>query len=125
MRAAIVSLALIATLWMIACSAEAEGDATSGPRPGHRAHAGAPPMIPHKAFGLPCDACHGDKGREVEDVGYAPPSPHGATPGMSDARCVQCHLFQLTDDEFKTNTFEGAAPPAPHGHRAYPGAPPV
>lgn len=91
-----------------------------------RMYDGAPPVIPHEAFGIECVACHTERGMDVEDVGFAPAMPHAATGGLSaTSRCVQCHVFQLTDDLFVASTFEGRPQDLSPGARAHAEAPPV
>lgn len=95
-------------------------------RQARRAFTGAPPVIPHARFGAACISCHTRDGIAVEGVGFAPASPHGATPGMSEAsRCQQCHVFVTRPDEFRPSRFAGVEPGSPRGSRAHPGAPPV
>lgn len=91
-----------------------------------RAFDGAPPVIPHVNFGMTCIQCHNLEGMEVEDVGFAPPSPHETTQGMSQfSRCRQCHVFSVADDEFKGNTFAGLRQDLRRGARLNPFAPPT
>ncbi len=95
-------------------------------RQARRAFAGAPPVIPHARFGASCVECHTRDGVAVTGVGFAPASPHGATPGMSEAsRCQQCHVFVTHPEEFRPSRFAGIAPTTPRGARAFAGAPPV
>ncbi|MCB1057222.1 MAG: hypothetical protein KDD11_17105 [Acidobacteria bacterium] len=87
---------------------------------------GAPPVIPHQPFGAPCISCHNLEGKAVEGVGFAPPSPHELTGGMSAlSRCQQCHVFQVTDQPWVDNTFVGLRQDLRQGTRLYDGAPPV
>lgn len=91
-----------------------------------RAYDGAPPVIPHAPFGARCTECHDAAGMAVANVGFAPPSPHAETPGLSAiSRCEQCHLHATTDDTFRGSTFRGLAQDLRHGARAGDGAPPV
>lgn len=98
----------------------------AGVRAERRAYDGAPPVIPHRNFGIDCVACHSAEGMEVDDVGFAPPSPHELTPGMSAiSRCRQCHVFVTTEAVFRDNDFEGLRQDLRHGARLHPSAPPV
>lgn len=91
-----------------------------------RAYDGAPPVIPHQNFGADCMSCHNRHGLEVEGVGFAPPMPHQVTAGLSDiSRCVQCHVFVETDEEFKENEFVGLQQDLRSGDRLHAMAPPV
>jgi cytochrome c-type protein NapB len=91
-----------------------------------RAYDGAPPVVPHPDFGASCVVCHTVTGIAVQNVGFAPPMPHGATPGLSMASaCRQCHVFRQSDSEFVASTFVGLAQDLRRGDRMYPGAPPV
>jgi len=132
------ALALACLLALSGC-----GDAGSGPdvpvpgapgavkssptvRAARRAFEGAPPVIPHEPMGIRCNECHTERGMSVPELGFAPPSPHARTGGLSDdSRCNQCHVFRKTEDEFVANTFAGWRPEGMSGHRAYAGAPPV
>jgi hypothetical protein len=90
-----------------------------------RAYDGAPPTIPHAAFGA-CTACHDERGQAVEGVGFAPASPHGTGPDAgATTRCAQCHVFVTTDDEFVESEFVGLEQDLVPGGRATPGAPPT
>lgn len=105
-----------------------QGAVKSSPavRAARRAYDGAPPVIPHQSFGVGCTQCHTLRGMSVPEFGFAPPSPHQNTPGMSDgSRCNQCHVFQQTDELFVASGFEGWRPDGQHGTRAYETAPPV
>ncbi len=91
-----------------------------------RSFDGAPPAIPHTSFGIACTACHNLEGVDVEGVGYAPPSPHGNTQGMSAiSRCQQCHVFARTDEVFSDNTFVGLRQDLRSGGRLHAEAPPT
>ena len=91
-----------------------------------RAYDGAPPVVPHEDFGLTCTECHDREGMEIEGVGYAPPSPHEATLGMSAmSRCRQCHVFAVTDGVFVANAFTGLRQDLRRGQRLNPLAPPT
>ena len=79
---------------------------------------GAPPVIPHRGFSSPCVSCHDAFGIAVEGVGFAPPSPHEATRGLSaTSRCVQCHVERRTDAVFVENGFVGLAQDLRRGRR--------
>jgi cytochrome c-type protein NapB len=91
-----------------------------------RAYDGAPPVIPHDDFGIDCTECHNAEGLEVPDVGYAPPSPHERTQGMSDrSRCRQCHVFSVTTESFVANEFGGLRQDLRAGLRLHGNAPPT
>jgi len=91
-----------------------------------RAYDGAPPVIPHENFGATCVECHNERGMSVPEVGFAPPMPHEWTQGLSDvSRCVQCHVFQRTDGEFRPSSFAGFAQDLRRGVRLYETAPPT
>lgn len=91
-----------------------------------RAFDGAPPVIPHSRIGASCTECHSERGMAIDELGFAPPSPHGETHGLSDAsRCTQCHVYRTTDTLFVASTFEGLAQDLRRGERQHPEAPPV
>jgi len=91
-----------------------------------RAYDGAPPMIPHKNFGMTCTACHKKEGVNLPGVGFSPPMPHVKTPGLSAvSNCKQCHLFAETDTVFRDNVFVGLRQDLRRGKRLFNGAPPV
>ena len=95
-------------------------------RAARRAYDGAPPVIPHDDFGAAsCTSCHNERGIEVAEVGFAPPMPHEQTPGLSaSSRCRQCHVFRVTDGEFRGSTFVGEPQTVRGGDRMYDTAPP-
>jgi len=139
------ALVVLLTLSLAACGgSEDGGDAASqGPsvpvagregalktapleRAKRRAFDGAPPTIPHQPMGVNCTACHNERGMDVDGVGFAPPSPHERTEGLSSiSRCEQCHVFRTTDATFVANSFVGLPQDLRPGPRAYDGAPPV
>lgn len=87
---------------------------------------GAPPTIPHPPLGASCTQCHNARGMDVPGLGFAPPSPHEETPGMSAlSRCNQCHVHVLETGDFVANAFAGLPQDLRPGERLYPGAPPV
>ncbi len=91
-----------------------------------RAYDGAPPVVAHEAFDIECVECHDQQGMDVPDVGFAPPSPHEATVGMSAmSRCSQCHVFRLSDDLFAGNSFAGLRQDLRRGARLNAIAPPT
>jgi cytochrome c-type protein NapB len=91
-----------------------------------RAYDGAPPVIPHEDFAIDCAGCHNEEGIEVPDVGYAPPSPHEHTQGMSErSRCRQCHVFSVTTDSFVANGFSALRQDLRAGLRLHGDAPPT
>lgn len=91
-----------------------------------RAYDGAPPVIAHEDFGIECVSCHNADGMAIDNLGFAPPSPHEKTTGLgSDSRCVQCHVFALTDHLFVANGFRGLQQDLRRGHRLNPISPPT
>ncbi len=87
---------------------------------------GAPPVIPHGEMGAACVECHNAQGVAVAGLGFAPPSPHEQTRGLSAAsRCQQCHVYRLDDAPFRANSFVGLAQDLRAGRTLYTGAPPV
>jgi cytochrome c-type protein NapB len=62
----------------------------------------------------------------VAGLGFAPPSPHETTTGLSaTSRCRQCHVEQTTTDSFVANDFEGLRQDLRPGRRSSAQAPPV
>ncbi len=128
-------LLLVVALAAIACGAADRVDVPDRPgatktaaavRAERRAYNGAPPVIAHKDFDSECTECHDRAGLEVADVGFAPPSPHEVTLGMSaTSRCAQCHVFALTDTRFVANSFAGLRQDLRRGARLNPLAPPT
>jgi cytochrome c-type protein NapB len=94
-------------------------------RAARRAYDGAPPVIPHPPLGGTCTDCHASTARDLPGVGIAPPNPHLDTPGMSAARCRQCHVFRQTEELFVPTAFEGLKQVPRKGGRMYADAPPV
>ena len=91
-----------------------------------RLYDGAPPVIPHGEMGASCISCHNEEGIEVAEVGYAPPTPHELTAGMSAmSLCTQCHVYQETDDLFVENGYVPFRQDLRKGRRLNPIAPPV
>lgn len=87
---------------------------------------GAPPTIPHDPMGAACTSCHNEQGLSVPDLGYAPPSPHELTDGMSAmSRCTQCHVYATTDDVFVATEYVGFRQDLRKGRRLHALAPPV
>ncbi len=134
------SVGASALLLLLAACTPPAGDAGASKtaaleRAERRAYDGAPPVIAHQDFGMTCTECHDLEGMEVEDVGFAPPSPHavphspasgGTTLGMSAfSRCRQCHVFSAADDVFKANAFAGLEQDLRRGARLNPFAPPT
>ncbi len=111
------------------CEPPAQGPQARTPgivRAERRAFDGAPPVIPHKPFGVACTSCHSKFGLEVTGVGFAPPSPHEETPGMSAlSRCQQCHVFAETSEQFRANAFAGLRQDLRRGARLSDLSPPV
>jgi cytochrome c-type protein NapB len=95
-------------------------------RADRRAYDGAPPVIPHAPLGAECVSCHDAHGVAVPELGFAPPSPHGADAMAGGlARCTQCHVFRSTDDLLVASAFVGLPQDLRRGHRLNPLAPPV
>ena len=91
-----------------------------------RAYDGAPPVIPHSSFGMTCIVCHNAEGMDVEGTGFAPPSPHEQTSGMSAiSHCRQCHVFAASEEVFVANTFAGLRQDLRRGQRLNALAPPT
>lgn len=139
----------VLVLWAWSCGPEAESPrrvavpehdgavkTAAASRAERRAYDGSPPVIPHPPFGSPCISCHNREGVSVPDIGFAPPSPHEITAGLSAmSRCRQCHVFQETvfqdtifqeaEAVFRANSFSGLRQDLRHGERLYGDAPPV
>lgn len=112
--------------WVEAPGSDGALKSSAQVRSERRLYDGAPPTIPHMDFGAACVACHDDQGIAVEEVGFAPPSPHEGTPEADvTTRCRQCHVFVQTDRLFAQNTFAGLEQDLRPGGRLYPGAPPT
>ncbi len=91
-----------------------------------RADDGAPPVMAHEVLGIDCVECHDREGMEVADLGFAPPSPHEATAGMSAiSRCRQCHVPAVTNGVFAANSFQGLRQDLRRGARLNELAPPT
>jgi cytochrome c-type protein NapB len=137
-----VYLAGLASLaGLAACSADSGGvpvpgyegatKSSAGERAERRLFDGAPPVVPHGELGISCIECHDREGVAVADLGFAPPSPHGASPrsapGLSDvANCRQCHVDGSGSIEpFVANAFAGLRQDLRRGERLNPLAPPV
>ncbi len=91
-----------------------------------RAYDGAPPVIGHEDFQMVCTECHNAEGMAIEDYGFAPPSPHEQTRGLSAmSRCRQCHVFKVAGDLFAENSFVGLRQDLRSGGRLHPLAPPT
>jgi nitrate reductase cytochrome c-type subunit len=123
--------ALLAAALAAACASGGDDATRLAARPAAeraalRAYDGAPPVIPHPPLGAACRACHTGAGLHVVGLGFAPPSPHGATPGLSaESRCEQCHVFRTTGAVLVASAFAGLPQEMRGGSRLYPGAPPV
>ena len=95
-------------------------------RAARRAYDGAPPVVPHAPFGAACSSCHTERGMDVPGIGFAPPSPHEKTAGLSGtSRCEQCHVFRQSEELFVANSYVGETQDLGPGSRAHEGAPPV
>ena len=134
-RSLLVGWALVSVLGGVLGCADAgvpvpgHPDANKTPaveRAARRLFDGAPPTIPHAALGAACVSCHDAEGMAVEDLGFAPPSPHEATPGMSAlSRCQQCHVFAGATEPLVANAFVGLEQDLRRGPRLNPLSPPV
>lgn len=90
-----------------------------------RAYDGAPPVIPHKPFGMACQNCHNERGVDVPNVGFAPPSPHEHTSRAGAMqRCTQCHVFKQTETLLVASSFEGLQQDLRQGPQLHAFAPP-
>lgn len=124
------AVALVAVLALGACGTTGGGGESAknsaAVRAARRAYDGAPPVAPHQNFGTGCKECHNERGMEVTDVGFAPPTPHRITEGMNAlSRCRQCHVFRQTDAVLVANTFVGLRQDLRRGPRLNPLAPPT
>jgi len=120
------AITLGALLLLVACSQDpAPGKSSATVRAARRAFDGAPPVIPHKPFGIACTNCHNQQGMAVKDVGFAPPTPHGELIHGALARCNQCHVFHEATTTFRDNDFAGLAQDLRKGKRLNHLAPPV
>jgi len=91
-----------------------------------RLYDGAAPVIAHENMGADCTGCHTVEGMAVEGLGFAPPSPHERTQGLSAmSRCEQCHVFRQTDGVFVESSFEGLTQNLRRGRKLNELAPPV
>lgn len=112
--------------WVPVPNSEGAVKSSGSVRAARRLYDGAPPVIPHAAFGASCSTCHDKQGLAVEGVGYAPASPHDDTGNAAaTTRCRQCHVFVLDEGLFVKSTFEGLPQDLRPGSRLYPGAPPT
>lgn len=119
------SLAAVLLL-AVACSEPPVVKTAALVRAERRLYDGAPPVIPHQNFGMTCISCHNLQGMAVAGVGYAPPSPHEKTLGMSEvSRCQQCHVFATTTAVFAANRFDGLRQDLRRGERLEAWAPPT
>jgi cytochrome c-type protein NapB len=125
----VVAAGLVAMAAGLAIRAQEGRDVDKSPasiRAERRAYDGAPPVIPHEDFGDDCTACHDRQGVELDGVGFAPPSPHEETGGMSAiSRCRQCHVFSTTTETFVANDFAGHRQDLRRGRRFSDFSPPV
>lgn len=128
--------ALFVALALTACGASPRGVAVpdhpgadksfARARAERRLYDGAPPTIPHRVMGAACSSCHNSLGMAVAGLGFAPPSPHEETRGLSAlSRCEQCHVYQSAAPDFRPNTFAGLRQDLRHGRRLNDFAPPV
>jgi cytochrome c-type protein NapB len=130
LRLALLSAAALAVVVMLvgapAVAASGTEKTPAVERAERRAYDGAPPVIGHEDFDMVCIECHSAQGMAVDGYGFAPPSPHVLTAGLSAmSRCTQCHVFQQTDDLFAENSFVGLEQDLRSGGRLHPFAPPT
>lgn len=92
-------------------------------RSARRAYDGSPPIIPHKALGVACVACHTETGKPIPNMAFAPANPHGSAAKFQN--CRQCHLFQQSEDLFVASMFAGLPVTIRQGDRLFAGAPPT
>lgn len=119
---------VVLALLGLACAAPDAGVEKSSAldRAERRSFDGAPPVIPHDRIGADCVACHNERGLEVAELGFAPPSPHELTTGMSAiSLCTQCHVTVASTTEFAGNSFEGLRQDLRRGRRLNRLAPPT
>ncbi|MEM8960499.1 MAG: nitrate reductase cytochrome c-type subunit [Acidobacteriota bacterium] len=124
-------------LILTACSPSTDSGVPVPDRPGvvktaaleraeRRLFDGAPPVIPHTNQGMACITCHNRQGMAVDGLGFAPPSPHEETAGMSAlSYCQQCHVFQEPAEPFARNSFAGLRQDLRQGRQLHEFAPPV
>lgn len=118
--------ALVLTLGCATEDAAGPAKSAASVRAARRAYDGAPPTVPHGNLGIDCASCHNERGMAVEDLGFAPPSPHALTAGMSEiSRCRQCHVDAGTAEPFVDNGFEPLRQDLRRGRRHHPYAPPT
>ena len=99
---------------------------TAVDRAERRLYDGAPPVIPHENQGMACQTCHNQEGMAVDGLGFAPPSPHEQTDGLSAIGwCRQCHVFSSDAETFVNNAFVGLRQDLRRGQRLNDLAPPV
>jgi hypothetical protein len=95
-------------------------------RASRRAFDGAPPTVPHQAFGIDCTVCHTQTGELIPTIGAAPANPHcGASQSAEFANCKQCHLFSQTSSIFVESSFTGRLQTRHASERANRLSPPV
>ncbi|MBX9599637.1 MAG: hypothetical protein K2X35_01490 [Bryobacteraceae bacterium] len=94
-----------------------------------RAYDGAPPPVPHKLLdpgsfgGGGCLSCHAEGGYVRQFKAWTPVTPH-----PDFLNCLQCHVGEQSQGEFRGNVFQtvrppetrqaplpGSPPPVPHG----------
>ncbi len=126
-RDGLIWLVALISAAAIACQAPgAGGPSPATERATRRAYDGAPPVIAHENFGMACISCHNRQGMELEDVGFAPPSPHDNTAAPSAiSRCRQCHVFRQTEALLVGNSFVGLEQDLRRGARLNALAPPT
>lgn len=112
--------------WVPVPDSDGELKSSGSVRAGLRLYDGAPPVIPHGEYAVPCGSCHDTQGIGVAGVGFAPASPHDDT-GKANAttRCRQCHVEILDVSLFVGNSFAGLEQDLRLGTRLYAGAPPT
>ena len=122
----LIPLLILALALVAAGRGEPTRKTSAEARAERRLYDGAPPVIPHVLLGADCVTCHGGEGIEVPGRGFAPPSPHETTAGISaTSRCRQCHVFAETDELFVGNGFAGLRQDLRRGRRMADNSPPV
>lgn len=128
---AALAVCMAAVVGVSGCAGEIRGHdepvvSSAAVRAHRRAYDGAPPVVPHDDFGITCVECHNERGMEVREVGFAPPSPHAIVGEISAlGRCRQCHVFRRTDALLVANDFIGLRQDLRRGARLNPLAPPT
>lgn len=89
-----------------------------------RQYPGSPPWVPHdvapsfKGDNVKCLSCHGNGGYDANLDAFAPVTPH-----PEYENCSQCHVPQLTTENFVETNWQSIPPPL-LGRSAMGGSPP-